>query len=118
MKEKIESFPLIIEKRNFRIGLLNYTYGTNGIAIPEGNIVNLIDEEAIVADIMLTKSFLVDKIVVFMHWGKEYQQNPSARQIRLAQLCFDNGADFVTGSHPHVPQRMENFIVSGSKRTT
>ncbi|MDA0195699.1 MAG: CapA family protein [Bacteroidetes bacterium] len=108
IKEKMETFPMIIEKNSFRIGLLNYTYSTNGITVPEGNIVNLINEEDIIADIKLTISYLVDKIVVFVHWGLEYEQNPSADQINIARLCFDTGADFVIGSHPHVLQRMEN----------
>ena len=34
ISEKIESFPLIIDKNGFRIALLNYTYGTNGIPVP------------------------------------------------------------------------------------
>jgi len=95
IKEKMETFPLIIEKNNFRIGLLNYTYSTNGITVPDGNIVNLINEGDIMADIKLTKSYLVDKIVVFVHWGLEYEQNPSADQIklqrfvlRLAPICY------------------------------
>jgi len=108
IKEKMEIFPLIIEKNNFRIGLLNYTYSTNGITVPDGNIMHLINEEDIMADIKLTKLYLVDKIVVFVHWGLEYEQNPSADQINIATLCFETGADFVIGSHPHVLQRMKN----------
>ena len=32
---------LVIEKKGFRIALLNYTYSTNGIKVPDGLVVNL-----------------------------------------------------------------------------
>jgi poly-gamma-glutamate capsule biosynthesis protein CapA/YwtB (metallophosphatase superfamily) len=37
-----KAYPLIIEKKGFRLSLLNYTYGTNGIPVPQPSIVNQI----------------------------------------------------------------------------
>ncbi len=108
IEEKKTSYPLVIEKKGFRIALLNYTYGTNGIPVPEGTIVDLIDKNNIKKDLLLAKSYLVDKVLVFVHWGLEYQRNPSSEQVDLANFYFDNGADFVIGSHPHVIQKMKN----------
>ena len=51
-----------------------------------------------------------------MHWGLEYQRNPSKEQITLANFCLENGADFVIGSHPHVLQRMENAFDPVSRK--
>ena len=42
-----------------------------------------------------------------MHWGEEYQTTPNQEQIRLANLLFENGANVILGSHPHVLQKME-----------
>lgn len=45
--KRSEDYPLLIEKNNFRIVLLNYTYGTNGIEVTPPNVVNYIDREQI-----------------------------------------------------------------------
>lgn len=51
----------------------------------------------------------VDYMIVFIHWGPEYQKNPSARQVQLAHLFIDHGADLVIGHHPHIPQTREQY---------
>jgi len=121
---------LILEKENIRVAILNYTYGTNGLPIPSPTIVNLIDESKIEEDIIRAKKSYVDKIIVFMHWGLEYQHNPSEAQQRLYQFCIEKGADIIIGSHPHVLQRIEkhensfvayslgNFVSNQRKRYT
>ncbi len=41
-------------------------------------------------------------VVVYLHWGKEYQACPTARQVTMAEALADAGADVVVGSHAHV----------------
>jgi hypothetical protein len=43
----------------------------------------------------------VDVIVVFPHWGVEYEK-PVAYQFDLAREWFDAGADMVIGAHSHI----------------
>jgi hypothetical protein len=45
-----------------------------------------------------------DTLVVFLHWGVEQQDCPSANQQVPAQQLVDAGADIVVGSHAHRPQ--------------
>jgi poly-gamma-glutamate synthesis protein (capsule biosynthesis protein) len=45
-----------------------------------------------------------DVLVVFLHWGKERQVCPTARQQQLAKSLAAAGADVVVGSHAHVVQ--------------
>jgi len=99
--------PLIIDKNGFRLGLLNYTYGTNGIPVPLPVIVNLIDTALIRKDVEKTKALGVDEVIVFIHWGNEYETNPSKTQIKLAEFMKGLGVRIIIGSHPHVVQRME-----------
>jgi len=99
--------PLIISTRGFRLAFLNYTYGTNGIPVPENNIVSLIETERIVQDLKAAKDSVADMTIVFIHWGEEYQRQPNAFQKNTADLLFANGADVIIGSHPHVIQPME-----------
>ncbi|MFA5270348.1 MAG: CapA family protein [Patescibacteria group bacterium] len=50
-----------------------------------------------------------DWIIVSMHWGTEYSSTPKASQIELAHKLIDAGAYMVIGSHPHVPQGVEEY---------
>jgi poly-gamma-glutamate capsule biosynthesis protein CapA/YwtB (metallophosphatase superfamily) len=101
------TYPLLIEKNGFRLSLLNYTYGTNGIPVPKPTIVNLIDTIQIKKDMVTARNQQSDAIIVFMHWGDEYQSLPNKTQKQLAELCFRQGAKLVIGAHPHVLQPME-----------
>lgn len=100
-------YPLLIEKNGFRLSLLNYTYGTNGIPVKGPAIVNLIDTLQIKRDLAKAKDQHSDAIIVFMHWGDEYQSLPNKIQKKLTELCFREGARLVIGSHPHVLQPIE-----------
>jgi len=104
--ERSSVYPLMVEKNGFTFSLLNYTYGTNGIPVTKPNIVNLIDTVAIKADLEKARSQHADAIIVFMHWGAEYQSLPNQEQKRLAALCLREGAKLVIGAHPHVLQPM------------
>lgn len=42
-----------------------------------------------------------DTVIVMMHWGEEYHDQPSERQKALAIWLIDHGADAVIGGHPH-----------------
>lgn len=45
-----------------------------------------------------------DIIIMFVHWGQEYENYPSVSQRHIAQAMIDAGADGVIGHHPHVIQ--------------
>lgn len=97
---------LILNKGNLAVGILNYTYGTNGLPIPAPAMVNLIDTAMILSDINDAWSGNIDKLIVMLHWGKEYQSEPSSHQKMLADFLFSHGVDVIIGSHPHVIQPM------------
>lgn len=48
-------------------------------------------------------------VIVSFHWGAEYQKNPNNRQIELAHLAIDSGADIIIGHHPHWVQSEEIY---------
>jgi poly-gamma-glutamate synthesis protein (capsule biosynthesis protein) len=99
--------PLILEKNGFRLALLNYTYGTNGLPVPRSTIVNHLDTAAMARDIVKADSLHPDAMIVFAHWGLEYQSLPSKGVRELTEFFFRRGVDLVIGSHPHVLQPME-----------
>lgn len=106
-QEREERYPLIIEKNAVRIALLNYTYGTNGRAVPSPLVVNLIDKEVMAKDIEKAKSMKPDVIIACMHWGDEYVSLPPARVKEMADWLIAQGVDHIIGNHPHVIQPAE-----------
>lgn len=98
----------VYEQDGIRIAILNYTYGTNGIALPSDMpyAVNLLEEDKVVADIEKARGE-ADFIIVCPHWGTEYQLTPSAEQERWTEIFLENGVDLVIGTHPHVIQPIE-----------
>lgn len=46
-------------------------------------------------------------IVVYVHWGEEYQLAQNSKQQEIAQAICDLGADVIIGGHPHVVQPVD-----------
>lgn len=105
--ERVKNNPLMIYKNGFTIALLNYTYGTNGLPVHKPNIVNMIDTVLIRKDIAKARQLKPDVVIVFTHWGSEYESLPRKTQKDVAEFCFRKGAQLVVGAHPHVIQPME-----------
>lgn len=115
-EEKAKNNPLIIDKNGIKVALLNFTYGTNGIKVPEPTVVNLINYETIAKDVEAAKTAKPDKIIMFIHWGKEYEHLPNSYQTDIADFCFKKGVDYVIGSHPHVVQQSE-WVIDSTNHT-
>lgn len=98
---------LLLEHNGIRLGLLNYTYGTNGHRIPKDICLNILDTTAIACDIREVQQAGADFIVCCLHWGVEYSMKPGAEQKRLALWLKNQGTGAVIGSHPHVPQGVD-----------
>ena len=105
---------LFKDVNGIKVAFISYTYGTNGIPIPDGKefCVNLIDRDLIKKDIESAKSQNADVIIACMHWGIEYQTTQNAEQEELANFLFQNGVDIILGNHPHVLQPMEKKTIT------
>ena len=47
--------------------------------------------------------------VLYIHWGNEYINRPSAAQKKFAHWLIDAGFDLIIGMHPHVLQGYEDY---------
>lgn len=105
----------VFEKDGLRIAILNYTYGTNGIPIPQSRplIVNMLDEEKVALDIARAKE-ISDFVVVCPHWGTEYVYTPDSYQQKWTQFFYEHEVDLVIGTHPHVIEPVEWIEEEGS----
>ncbi len=112
---------LIQDINGINAAILSYTYGCNGLEslLTQEELkymVNIIDEDRIKRDIENSEELGVDATIVFIHWGNEYQREPSEYQINLANKMIEWGADIILGSHPHVIQRSEMVEHNGENK--
>lgn len=106
--ERDSVVPAIVDVRGFRLGILNYTYGTNGISVTADAVVDYIDRRKIAADVDKARRKGAELVAVCLHWGNEYHLLPDRSQIQLADYLTDSlGVEMVIGGHPHVIQPME-----------
>ena len=97
-----------VEKNNIKFALLNYTYGTNGISIPEDKpyLVKMLTEENVRKDITEARKN-ADVVIVFPHWGTENSHDVNDQQRKYVKIFSELGVDLVIGAHPHVLQKVE-----------
>jgi hypothetical protein len=102
--------PVIRWAHTTRIGFLAYCeIQPNGFAATATTPGHAwLDPTLMQADIAALRP-QVDFLVVFTHWGIEYQPGESAHQQAMAHLAVDAGADFVVGAHPHIIQPSETY---------
>lgn len=93
----------VFEKDGIRVAVVNYTYGTNGIPLPEDMpyAVDLLEEEKLIRDLDRAEE-LADFTICCPHWGTEYVLEQTKNQRRWAKLMAEHGADLIIGTHPHV----------------
>ncbi len=48
-------------------------------------------------------------LILYLHWGLEYQLAPVESQTLLAHVFIDHGADMIIAHHPHVFQGVEYY---------
>lgn len=101
----------VYEKDGFKVAILNYTYGTNGIAIPANApyIVNTFNDEARVRNDIRKAHRLADMVIVCPHWGTEYVYTPDAFQKKWTSIFLEEKVDLVLGTHPHVLENVEKL---------
>lgn len=117
-KEEIK----IMTKNDITYTMLNYTYGTNGIAVPNGKeyLVNVWPTNLSINDPVRDTKYQnykenvkkdiekvrdkVDVLIVAMHWGIEYTHEPTAYEKDMANYLASLGVDIIIGTHPHVIQ--------------
>ena len=98
--------PLILQVKGVKVALVNFTYGTNQGSAARWPKVQRMSREAL-APVMARARTKADIILVFPHWGIEYETRHSAQQEDMARWLVSEGADAIIGSHPHVVQDMQ-----------
>lgn len=73
-----------------------------------GGVYYLFDEEDLVEEISALRE-QADVVIFAPHWGNEGSYVAVDKQIKLAYMAIDAGADIVYGCHPHVLEPIEEY---------
>jgi len=114
-----ESRHKIMTIKNMKVAFIGCTEFTNGFQDKFNQVLFCYkDADKIVSLIQaLSKNPDVDAIVIFPHWGDEYQPKPDGDQKNYARKFLDAGATAVVGSHPHVLQPWEKYTTKDGRET-
>ena len=87
------------------IGVVACTEMVNGQPDPYHQTLRCSSKE--VFDLINRLKTRVDAVIVFPHWGEEYQLRPNSYQKDLGKRWIEAGALAVIGNHPHVLQTVQ-----------
>lgn len=107
--EEAQTAVQFMEINGIRFAFAAYTYGTNGMSEPEGYphlVEKLGDEDRMHRQLSYARS-RADVVMVFVHWGTEYDTEIDDRQEYYRDFFYREGVDAVIGTHPHVVQKWE-----------
>lgn len=74
------------------------------------------ERDAFIAAVRRAKTNGCAAVLVSLHSGTEYTDEPEARDRTFFRRCAEAGADVVIGHHSHTPHPVEQYRVPGSDR--
>jgi len=116
--EEAYNTPTLVDVNGIQVGIIAYTDSVNGEEwrVPEAMLPfavrrfrsdNLDSIPAITQDIADLREAGAELIVVALHWGAEYVDEPTAMQRQIAAEVAEAGADVIMGKHSHTIQPVE-----------
>ena len=103
-----ETTPLKVTVKGMKLGLINFTYGTNlGNDLHWPKTCYMGNRTLITEAVKEAED--CDFTIALPHWGTEYELTHSEAQEAVAQWLAESGADAIIGTHPHVPQDFQTM---------
>ena len=103
--------PAVFELGGTKVAILGYDsisanyYGATATTIGSAPLT----ARSVKADVAAARAAGARVVIVYPHWGVEYEFGPSAYQKQLGHLMIDAGADIVIGNHGHWVQSVEIY---------
>ncbi len=102
--------PAILEAAGTKVAILGYDAIAGGYHATATRVGSAgLSAKAVKADVAKARAAGADLVIVYPHWGTEYDPTPFANQKKLAEMIIDNGADMVIGNHAHWAAAMEVY---------
>lgn len=112
----------IYEVNGIRVGVIAFTKGMDGMALPDGYglCVNYMYNDYASTYQSVYEARLQwlmgevdqespDIIIVLVHWGSEYNDTQSKTQKQIRDILINCGAGAIIGTHPHYVQPIEEY---------
>ncbi len=94
--------PALFEEGGVTVAILSYDTIAGGyFAGPDRAGTAPMTADNVREDVAAARAAGAALVIVFPHWGTEYDPTPFAGQRKLAQAAIDAGADMVIGNHAH-----------------
>jgi len=102
--------PLILKLGDMRIAFISAVCSSTSplLEVDDTFRISELDTDALIQKITQIRP-LTERIVVYIHWGREESSYPEPQDIITARRLIDNGVDIVIGSHAHAPQPVEGY---------
>ncbi len=118
----------LMHVKGLKVGIVSFTYEThkyegkktiNGVVLSKeaADLINSYDYDFLDEDLKKVEASVksarkagADIVVVYHHWGEEYQRRANPWQKRIALETVKMGADIIFASHPHVLQEIEYLV--------
>ena len=103
--------PAVFELGGTKVAILGYDsisakyYGATATTIGSAPLT----ARSVKSDVAAARAAGARVVIVYPHWGVEYEFGPSAYQKQLGHLMIDAGADIVVGNHGHWVQSVEIY---------
>jgi hypothetical protein len=102
--------PAILEAAGTKVAILGYDAIAGGYHATATRVGSAgLSAKAVKTDVAAARKAGADLVIVYPHWGTEYDPTPFANQKKLAEMIIDNGADMVIGNHAHWAAAMEVY---------
>ncbi|MER2133978.1 MAG: CapA family protein [Arthrobacter sp.] len=108
--EADSGIPLILDTSGARIGVIQATYGLNGLTADYPWQVDMLDAGDMIARAQAAREQGADIVIGAVHAGEEYASMPNSQQIETAHALADSGQfDLIYGHHTHSVLPIENY---------
>ena len=112
---------LVKDVNGIKLGFVNYTYGAKTSKTGMVNYFSTAELPTFYADmeeqIAAMKGEGAEAIVLYIHWGNEYETKPNSYQTTMAKKLCEMGVDVIVGGHPHKIQPVELITADNGNKT-
>jgi poly-gamma-glutamate capsule biosynthesis protein CapA/YwtB (metallophosphatase superfamily) len=100
--------PLVIQFNKIKIAFISVVCQSTSPLIEFDNVIHLslLNLDALINKVLKIRK-LVQRVVVYIHWGMEESSYPKKEDILIDRKLIEEGVDIIVGSHAHSPQPIE-----------
>jgi gamma-polyglutamate biosynthesis protein CapA len=100
--------PVEFMFNDIKVVLLSYSLRSENYH-KENNVPYALKSEDNIIEEVRYFSKAPNRLIISLHWGEEFMDYPSPKQVLFAHKLVEAGANLIIGHHPHVLQGVERY---------